>query len=163
MTKPSSAGKITIPASTRRLRSASHHEDVALEAGDLGEDANTTEDTAADAPEDTEGPSLGARRTPPEHHYNTRVTNDPHPARTARLARRNHAEVQEDLAAELRRKQAELAAQKDEYQRHINELAELEESIVRMLPKCTIGQGYGKYITYLQAPRAYIVTIVPQV
>ena len=41
--------------------------------------------------------------------------------------------------------------------------AELEESIVRMLPKCTIGQGYGKYITYLQAPRAYIVTIVPQV
>lgn len=129
MTKPSSAGKITIPASTRRLRSASHHEDVALEAGDLGEDANTTEDTAADAPEDTEGPSLGARRTAPEHHYNTRVTNDPHPARTARLARRNHAEVQEDLAAELRRKQAELAAQKDEYQRHIDELAELEESI----------------------------------
>ena len=41
--------------------------------------------------------------------------------------------------------------------------AELEESIVRMLPKCTIGQGYGRYITYLQAPRAYIVTIVPQV
>lgn len=129
MTKPSSAGKITIPASTRRLRSASRHEDMALEAGDLGEDANTTEDTAADAPEDTEGPLLGARRTALEHHYNTRATNDPHPARTARLARRNHAEVQEDLAAELRRKQAELAAQKDEYQRHINELAELEESI----------------------------------
>ena len=126
MTKPSSAGKITIPASTQRLRSASHHEDLALEAG---EEANTTEDTAVDTPEDDEGPLLGARCTAPERHYNMRPTNNPHPGRTAHLARRNHVEVQEDLAVKLRRKQAELAAQKDEYQRCINELAALEESI----------------------------------
>ena len=41
--------------------------------------------------------------------------------------------------------------------------AELEESIVRMLPKCTIGQGYGKYIFYLDCLRAYSLTIIPQV
>ena len=82
-----------------------------------------------DTPEEAELPSLGAKSTAQERRYNTRPTNDPHPARTAHLARRSHAEVREALAAEIRQKKAELDAQRDEYQRRVNELAELEEDI----------------------------------
>lgn len=82
-----------------------------------------------DTPEEAEPPLLGAKSTASERRYNTRPTNNPHPARTAHLARRSHAEVREELAAEVRRKKAELDAQRDEYQRRVNELAELEEDI----------------------------------
>ena len=129
MAKPSPAGKITISASTRRLRSASHHENSASESGALGEETDATGDVTVDTPEEAELPSLGAKSTAQERRYNTRPTNDPHPARTAHLARRSHAEVREELAAEVRRKKAELDAQRDEYQRRVNELAELEEDI----------------------------------
>ena len=129
MAKPSSAGKIMIPASTQQLWSASHHESSAAESGDLGEEADAAEETTVDAPEEAELPSLGAKSTASECRYNTRPTNDPHPARTAHLARCSHAEVWEELVAEVHRKKAELDAQRDEYQCCVNELAELEEDI----------------------------------
>ena len=144
MAKPSSAGKITIPASTRRLRSAAHQEgeDVPV-TGVAGENADVTEDITADIPDDDGdgagnvkengpvSPSSGAMPVAPEaeHRYNTRPTNDPHPARTARLARRSHAEVREDLEEEIRKQKAALDAQKEEYQRRSDELAELEEDM----------------------------------
>ena len=118
-----------IPASTQQLWSASHHESSAAESGDLGEEADAAEETTVDAPEEAELPSLGAKSTASECRYNTRPTNDPHPARTAHLARCSHAEVWEELVAEVHRKKAELDAQRDEYQCCVNELAELEEDI----------------------------------
>lgn len=64
-----------------------------------------------------------------ERRYNTWHTNDPHPARSAHLARCSHAEVREDLEEEIRKQKAALDEQKEKYQCRINELAELEEDI----------------------------------
>lgn len=138
MAKPNSAGKITIPASTRRLRSATLQEDAGLAPGAPGDEAGDAfvdtpdkgEHNVSNAEEDG-SLSLPSDAVPaaPDRRYNTRPTNDPHPARTAHLARRSHAEVKEDLEAEIRMKKAALDAQREEYQRRINELAELEENM----------------------------------
>ena len=141
MAKPSSAGRIMIPASNRRLRSAARQEDDTPVPAVPGENADATEGIAVDIPdEDRDGagnveengplsPSSVAIAPEAKHPYNTRPKNDLHPARTARLARRSHAEVREDLEEEIRKQKAALDEQKEKYQRRINELAELEEDI----------------------------------
>ena len=132
-----------IPASTRRLRAAARLEDDAAVPGVPGENVDVTEGMPMDIPDDdgdgagdVEGsgplsPSSVALPVAPEaeRRYNTRPTNDPHPARSARLARRSHAEVREDLEEEIRKQKAALDEQKEKYQCRINELAELEEDI----------------------------------
>lgn len=139
MAKPNSAGKITIPASTRRLRSATLQEDLVSAPGAPGDEVDVAvavgtpgkgENNVSSA-EENNSPSLPSEAVPaaPDRRYNTRPTNDPHPARTAHLARRSHAEVKEDLEAEIRRKKEALDAQREEYQRRIDELAELEENM----------------------------------
>ena len=141
MAKPSSAGKITIPASARRLRSAALQDSLGSAPGASGDKPDIADGPDVDTPDEGEHnvsnieenksppPSSEAVPTAPDRHYNTRPKNDPHPARTARLARHSHAEVKEELEAESRRKKAALDAQQAEYQRHIDELAELEENL----------------------------------
>ena len=130
-----------IPASTRRLRSAALQDDLASAPRASGDDGDTADGPDVDTPdkgehdmgnvEEYNSPSPSSEAVPiaPGRHYNTRPKNDPHPARTAHLARRSHAEVKEELEAEIRKKKAALDAQQEEYQRHIDELADLEENL----------------------------------
>lgn len=78
-------------------------EDVQPDPGALGEAADVANNMVMDAPgvdghdvgdaggNDHPSQSLEAMPVAPGRHYNTRPKNDPHPARTARLAGRSHA------------------------------------------------------------------------
>ncbi|KAH9930566.1 hypothetical protein B0H21DRAFT_826106 [Amylocystis lapponica] len=75
--------------------------------------------------------------TSPAHRaYETRVTNDPHPAVTAGFGKRQMVEItadaerkREEKEAQLAQKRAELEVQRAEYDRKIQELAEYEKEM----------------------------------